>query len=884
MAHTVELFVVPHVHWDREWFEPQVRFRQRLVETLDAAIEALETSERAGPFLLDGQTVIVRDYLEVRPDQRSRVEALVRGGRLLVGPWYVLTDELLPADETLVRNLLLGRADGQALGGWLPVGYSPDAFGHPAALPTVLSGFGIRHAILWRGYGGSDSNPDLFRWRGPDGSLVLVHHLPPEGYEVGAKLPTDPHALRERWARLRAAFARRASQGPWLLLSGADHHRYQTTLPDAVDALVAIDPTVHAQLASPVHYFEAVPDDAAPPEVWGELRESYGYTWTLQGVHATRSRLKRRIAEGERLLLRWAEPAAALAALRGGPTRMPVLASAWRDHLENGFHDSLAGTTTDQVARDVGRRAAGVITQAHGILVDAIHDRLGIDRAAVRAKPADWEPVVAVMNPSPYARGGVCECTITVPREQLSVGFPPARRRGRSPGWPRAPGLMDEEGRLLPLQVLEQYRGYERLDSPDDYPVQWSVAAFRVACLAEGVPPLGLSQLRVVESRSSVEPTPHVWLSGRRLAAEWGSVAPDPGGGFALVDDESGRTFTGLGSLVSERDVGDAYTHQLDGSTPPLTAEFGPCRTVRGGPLVAAAARDFHVPGRAHGVVYARLDARSRLVRFVIEGWNHSGHHRLRVLFPLPQGSGGPEVLADMQYGPVQRRVAGHAAEHSPMEYPVATAPMHRYVSVAGGLTVFGRGTYEYELTPDGKVAVTLLRAVGELSRDDLAARPGHAAWPAAIPDAQELGPFRTEMAVAPRRIGSGTSHDDLLTVETLAEEFHAPLGGLMLNWAIDPPRRVVGPLLDGSGLVFKAAKPSESGSGVVLRCVNVTDRPVRGAWVFAQPIAAARLTALDESAVAPLVPIEGGRRVEFLASPRAVVTVQVEPLLNRPS
>ncbi|MDH3458711.1 MAG: hypothetical protein OER90_17865, partial [Gemmatimonadota bacterium] len=411
LPQTVDLFVVPHVHWDREWYEPQVRFRQRLVEMLDAAIEALETSERAGPFLLDGQTVIVRDYLEVRPDQRSRVEALVRGGRLLVGPWYVLTDELLPADETLVRNLLLGRADGEALGGWLPVGYSPDAFGHPAALPTVLSGFGIRHAILWRGYGGQlESNPDLFRWRGPDGSLVLVHHLPPEGYEMGAGLPPDPDALHERWAQLRAVFARRASHGPWLLLSGADHHRYPTTVPDAVAALTAIDPSVHARLASPVHYFEAVPDDAATPEVWGELRDSYGYTWTLQGVHATRSRLKRQIAEGERLLLRWAEPAAAMAAFRGGPTRGPVLASAWRDHLENGFHDSLAGTTSDEVARDVGRRAAGVITQAHGILVDAIHDRLGIDRAAVRANPSDWNPVVAVMNPSPHARGGVYEC------------------------------------------------------------------------------------------------------------------------------------------------------------------------------------------------------------------------------------------------------------------------------------------------------------------------------------------------------------------------------------------------------------------------------------------------------------------------------------------
>lgn len=105
-----------------------------------------------------------------------------------------------------------------------------------------------------------------------------------------------------------------------------------------------------------------------------------------------------------------------------------------------------------------------------------------------------------------------------------------------------------------------------------------------------------------------------------------------------------------------------------------------------------------------------------------------------------------------------------------------------------------------------------------------------------------------------------------------------------MLNWAVNPPPRVTGPTLEGAGLAFKAAKPAEDGCGVVLRCANQTDKSVRGAWVFGQPVAAARLVALDESTIAPLAPLQGGRRVEFVASPRAVVTVQIEPLLNRSS
>src|SRR5690349_23125740 len=82
-------------------------------------------------FLLDGQTAVVEDYLAIRPERRAQVEKLARASRLLLGPWYVLSDELIPADETLVRNLLAGRRTAGTLGGWLPVGYSPDAFGHP---------------------------------------------------------------------------------------------------------------------------------------------------------------------------------------------------------------------------------------------------------------------------------------------------------------------------------------------------------------------------------------------------------------------------------------------------------------------------------------------------------------------------------------------------------------------------------------------------------------------------------------------------------------------------------------------------------------------------------------------------------------------------------
>jgi alpha-mannosidase len=429
------------------------------------------------------------------------------------------------------------------------------------------------------------------------------------------------------------------------------------------------------------------------------------------------------------------------------------------------------------------------------------------------------------------------------------------------------------------MQVLHWYRGYHRLDSPSDYPMQHEVAAFRVALEASAVPALGMRRYEVREWQPP-EPERHqVWVSGRRrAAAEWGDVGADREGGFLLRDRRAARRLPRLASVVSERDEGDTYTFQPVEGEAPRVARWSGVREVWGGPLVAAVARDFEIPGRVRGTAYARLDAGSRLVRFVVEGVNLAGDHRMRVHFPLPEGGVRGVYVADMQFGPVVRRPAEHVPE--PVhEWPVDTAPAHRCVSVPGGLTVFARGLYECELTSDGTIAVTALRSVGELSRGALAARPGHAGWPTATPQAQELGRFRAELAVTTVSVGEAGTPAEWDELERLAEEFHAPLGGLMLPYGIDAPEVVQGPALSGDGLAFKAAKPSEDGTALVLRCVNLTDEPVSGSWTLAFEIDRAHRCRLDETRIRELAVSDEGDRVAFDAGPREVVTLLVEPL-----
>src|SRR5919112_3763045 len=77
--------IVPHTHWDREWYAPFEAMRFHLVRFFDELLDVVEAEPQLPVFLLDGQSVILEDYLEVRRDQRDRVARLVREGRLRPG-------------------------------------------------------------------------------------------------------------------------------------------------------------------------------------------------------------------------------------------------------------------------------------------------------------------------------------------------------------------------------------------------------------------------------------------------------------------------------------------------------------------------------------------------------------------------------------------------------------------------------------------------------------------------------------------------------------------------------------------------------------------------------------------------------------------------------
>ncbi|PYP60472.1 MAG: alpha-mannosidase, partial [Gemmatimonadetes bacterium] len=250
--------LIPHTHWDREWYLPRATFQARLVAVLDDLIERLQRDPAYRTFLLDGQTVLLEDYVRARPERETDIKGLVKTGRLQVGPWYVLPDEQIPSGEGLVRNLLLGAADAERWGGRLDVLYSPDAFGHPAAWPTLAREFGIRYGVVWRGLGGeAGQDHDLYRWRGLDGKEVLLWHLPPAGYEVGATLSTDAERVFATWAPVRGALVARAAGKHIPVFIGADHHAAHPEVSRLRDLLAELDPQSAFRVSRLDEFFQA---------------------------------------------------------------------------------------------------------------------------------------------------------------------------------------------------------------------------------------------------------------------------------------------------------------------------------------------------------------------------------------------------------------------------------------------------------------------------------------------------------------------------------------------------------------------------------------------------------------------------------------------------
>ena len=396
-----EVSIVPHTHWDREWYAPFQTYRLALVHLVDGLLDLMESDPSYTRFLLDGQTALIDDYLEVRPDAASRIERLVRAGRLQVGPWMVLMDEFMVSGETIVRDLQLGVTRTRELGGDATVGYLPDMFGHVGQMPQLLRLAGIEHAVVWRGVPAAIDRT-AFWWVAPDGSRVRAEYLY-GSYANGRDLPPDPALLDARARGYEAELGPAALPGGALLLmNGSDHLLPQPHLGALVAAANAASDTHHFTIRSLAEHVTTQPVDALPS--WpGELR-SGARANVLMGVASNRVDVHQLCAAAERSLERSAEP---LTALFVSPEQYPhaLLDIGWRNLVLNSAHDSACACSHDEVVEAVRVRYQEARHVGDALATDALH--------ALACSVDAPEGAFVVANPTARARGGMI--TVRVP-------------------------------------------------------------------------------------------------------------------------------------------------------------------------------------------------------------------------------------------------------------------------------------------------------------------------------------------------------------------------------------------------------------------------------------------------------------------------------------
>lgn len=787
---TSRIHLVPHTHWDREWYRPFQSFRMQLVDLVDRVMDMLE-AEPDFAFTLDGQLATVDDYLEIRPEQEERLRRHVQSGRLAIGPWQILMDEFLVSGETLVRNLERGWHRAGDFGQPMRAGYLPDMFGHIAQMPQILRNAGLADAVVWRGVPAAIDR-HAFRWEAPDGSWVRAEYLA-AGYGNAAYLFAVPDRLDAAAERFDDWAAPWFGTDAILAMYGTDHTAPVPELARLVRHLNEVRPASRMRISTLAQYLEAAAPLIETDPTWrGEMRAGARAN-VLMGVASARIDIKQAAGRAETVLERYAEPLNALhVPADAWPTAFLDL--AWGKVIENSAHDSICGCSVDPVVAQVLVRFAEA---------EQIGSALA-RRAAVAVAATVPRGALAVINPTPARREGLVEAEVAIPETWTSVALelPDGSRVGTQEVGRKGSVLLDEsvlgaeaeelfrrfhgreifdhawngyhvEGRTITFEVdvdpdpawldvdgLRAEVMAAMLAAPDEsWQVRIVARSRRTVAASVPMPALGWTAVRPIEGEA---PIGHgVRVNGRRLDNGLLSVEVADDGTLTLVAADGTRA-SGAGGIVDGGDVGDSYNYG-----PPATDSLVHApraveiETELDGPVRGrlAVTRAYDWPRGAAPDLSARtaeeeptdvrmaveLRAGEPFVRIAVSFVNHSDDHRVRFHAPLPRRASVSS--AEGQFCVVERGLTGEGGYR---EEPLATFPAHGWVD-AGGLAILLDHIGEYELTDDGAgIALTLLRSTGLISRNANPYRLDPAGPEMPIPAAQMRGPWTIGFGLYP--------------------------------------------------------------------------------------------------------------------------------------
>jgi mannosylglycerate hydrolase len=739
--------VVVHTHWDREWRYPIYKTRSLLVEFMDWLLEILETDTNYSGFLLDGQTVCIADYLEIRPENLERIREQVKRGRLWVGPWYSLPDLFPVAGECLLRNLLKGIRYAEDLGGYNPIAYHTFGWGQTAQFPQIYKSLGIDYAVAAKKVSEERAPHCEFMWTAPDGSAILTsrlgHFTRQNGYfylhfPVRLNIEYDENAYAWEWEDRGLVYHRArpeeantdyfridhesayypeqvaaAAQRTWdnmdktlvddwrLLMCGCDFSTPNPYLPQVVADCNAAMPDIEFRIGSLKEYFDGLReriDMTQVPVVEGELRDGEPCGASANAL-ATRMPIKQLNKRAENVLIRRTEPLAACLHKIGTEYPEQFLAKGWDYLLKSHAHDSINGVTQDKTVEDNLYRINQALEIAEVIYDDcvaALLKRLNLSGFAPGSQ------LLLIHNPRPRPIREILRVSVDTPQE--------------AEVW--AVGAEEADGTPLATQSISRDAYKQRVHDIEARPWPFHVDRHEIYLDSGDIPAGGYKVIRLTHaerfwraeewwpamrksSGGDLGTLPHI------LENDYLRVEINPDGTFDLTDKTNQRTLRDLHSFLDEGDTGDYWAYYPPYGNQSISSR-GCSTSIRmeeNGPLSATICIEkvMRIPAHAeYGTVkhqgYGKrseaqvemkiqsrltLTRNARHVRIITAVDNTARDHRLRVLIPTDIKTDYSDAAGHFT---VDRRHKIHEVDTNGKHYPeMALRPQSVFCSVSDG-------------------------------------------------------------------------------------------------------------------------------------------------------------------------------------------------------
>ncbi|MBM7554270.1 mannosylglycerate hydrolase [Thalassobacillus pellis] len=819
-----QVHVVPHMHWDREWYFSTEESRILLVNNMEEIMDRLENDPDYPYYVLDGQTSILEDFFAVKPEEKERVKKLVQEGKLIIGPWYTQTDEMVVGGESIVRNLLYGIKDSKEFGSPMMIGYLPDSFGQSAQMPHIFNGFDIKYTIFWRGTSerhGTDKTE--FHWETKDGSSVLVQLLP-LGYAIGKYLPQEEEALGKRMEKYFPVLDRGTTTNHLVLPNGHDQMPIQQDIHEVISKLESMYPDREFFLSKYENIFAEIEKNNQLATLNGEFLDGK-YMRVHRSIYSTRMDIKAANTRVENKITNILEPLAAMAYDLGFEYHHGLIELIWKEIMKNHAHDSIGCCCSDKVHREIANRLFLAEEKTDQLI--EFYKRKIVDAIEVE----DDGDRLTLFNFVPYNREEVVT-TEVITRAKSFV-------------------LEDEDGNEIEYELLDteeldpglidrQIVHYGNYDPFYRYRIQ----------LRQSLPAMGYRTLTVKDREYSPV---NSYEKKDQVDTEFFSISVNRNGSLNIFDKRIEQTFNEVLLLENSGDDGDEYdfsplANDLEISSKDVKAEVNIKQNRHEASidiryqLAVPENLEERKAGKRSSTVEVRFAItvadHKPIIEVKCELDNHAKDHRLRAL--IPTGIQSAFSIADNQFGHIKRDVRDAAMdvwqEENWSERPDSIYPMLSYIGLSNndyGLSVLTNSTREYEIIGEQNdtIAITLFRSIGYLGKAEMVRRPGR---PSGIklptPDSQMIGSLSLDFALFFHK-GSTLEANTAKVAKEYVTPVHTynkiPYNAMKLNESdIRTPAsfQLLEEEVDSSA-VLSTLKKAEQDDALILRLFNPCDR-----------------------------------------------------------